>query len=81
MPIYLIPWALLSTGISNFSIYAIAVNVIYWIAVAPDLLEYMKFRKTPAYKQQKKARHERTRKKISRILYKLGIRKKDPNNF
>ena len=75
MPIYLIPWALLSTSIGDFLIYAIVVNIIYWIAVAPDLREYFKFRKTQSYKLEKKARHERTKKKISKILNKLRIKK------
>jgi len=75
MPIYLIPWVLFASGISDFLIYASVVNAIYWIAVAPDLREYLNFRKTVAYEQEKKARNERTKKKISKILHKLRIRK------
>jgi glycerol-3-phosphate acyltransferase PlsY len=76
MPIYLIPWALIFTGISQFSAYAIAVNVIYWVALIPELREYMKFRRTDAYKKAKKTRHERTKKRISQVLSRLGIGKK-----
>jgi hypothetical protein len=75
MPIYLIPWAFFSSGISDFLIYSIIVNVIYWIAVVPDLGEYLNFRKTVAYEQEKKARNERIKKNISKILHKLKIRK------
>jgi glycerol-3-phosphate acyltransferase PlsY len=75
-PIYLIPWALIFTGISQFSVYAIAVNAIYWVALIPELREYMKFRGTDAYKKAKKARHERTKKRISQVLSRLGIGKK-----
>jgi glycerol-3-phosphate acyltransferase PlsY len=75
-PIYLIPWALIFAGVSHFSVYAIAVNVIYWVALIPELKEYMKFRRTDAYKKAKKTRHERTKKRISQILSRLGIDKK-----
>jgi len=75
-PIYLIPWALIFTGISQFSVYAITVNIIYWVALIPELREYMKFRKTDAYEKAKKARHERTKKRISQVLSRLGIGKK-----
>ena len=64
------------TGVSQFSAYAIAVNVIYWVALIPELREYMKFRRTDAYEKAKKARRERTKKKISQILSRLRIGKK-----
>ncbi len=76
MPIYLIPWTLLTSGASQFSAYAIAVNAIYWFALIPEIQEFMKFRRTEAYKKAKKARHERTKKRISKILLKLRIKRK-----
>lgn len=76
MPIYLIPWTLLTTGASQFSAYAIAVNAIYWIAAIPEMREYLRFRRTAAYKEAKKARRERTKKRISKILIKLKIKRK-----
>jgi len=76
MPIFIIPWALLTTGASLFSAYAIAVNAIYWIALIPELQEYLNFRRTSAYKKAKKARHERTKKRIAKILHKLRIKEK-----
>ncbi len=75
-PIYLIPWAFFFAGVSQFSAYAIAVNVIYWVALIPELREYMKFRRTDAYEKAKKARRERTKKRISQILSRLRIGKK-----
>jgi len=77
MPMYLIPWTLLTTGASQFSAYAIAVNAIYWLALIPEIQEYMNFRRTEAYKKAKKARHERTKKRISKILFKLRIKRED----
>lgn len=76
MPIYLIPWTLLTTGASQFLAYAIVVNVIYWIALLPEIREYRKFRRTAAYTKAKKARHERTKKRIAEILVKLKIKRK-----
>jgi hypothetical protein len=74
MPAYLIPWALATTGLSQFLVYAIAVNLIYWTALIPEVREYLRFRRTEAYEVAKKARHERTRKRLSEILAKLKIR-------
>jgi glycerol-3-phosphate acyltransferase PlsY len=76
MPVYLIPWALLASGVSQLLAYAIAVNAVYWIALIPEVRQYLKFRRTAAYRKAKKARHERTRKKISRLLNKLGVKRK-----
>jgi glycerol-3-phosphate acyltransferase PlsY len=76
MPIYLVPWALLTSGASQFFAYAIVVNAIYWIALIPEMQEYLKFRRTAAYEKAKKARHERTRKRISKLLFKLRINRK-----
>ena len=76
MPIYLIPWALVTSGASQFLAYAIVINAIYWIALIPEMREYLKFRRTAAYKKAKKARHERTKERISKLLLKLGIKRK-----
>lgn len=76
MPIYLIPWALVTSGASQFLAYAIVINAIYWIALIPEMREYLKFRRTAAYKKAKKARHERTKERISRLLFKLRIKRK-----
>jgi len=76
MPIYLIPWALVTSGASQFLAYAIVINAIYWIALIPEMREYLKFRRTAAYKKAKKARHERTKERISKLLFKLRIKRK-----
>jgi hypothetical protein len=76
MPIYLIPWTLLTTGPSHFSAYAIGINSIYWLALIPEIREYLSFRRTTAYNEAKKARHERTKKRISKVLHMLRIRRK-----
>lgn len=76
MPAYLIPWTILTTGISPFLAYAVAVNTIYWIALIPEIREYLNFRRKPAYKKAKKARHERNKKRIAEILAKLKMKRK-----
>lgn len=76
MPVYLIPWGFLTTGVSQFIAYVSAVNAIYWVALIPEIREYLNFRSTKAYEKAKKARHERTKKRISKILSKLGIKRK-----
>lgn len=76
MPVYLIPWTLVTTGVSWLSAYAIIINIIYWVALIPEIREYMNFRKTDAYEKVKKARHDRTKKRISTILNKLRIKRK-----
>jgi glycerol-3-phosphate acyltransferase PlsY len=76
MPVYLIPWTLLTTGASLFLAYALVVNGIYWGALMPEIREYLIFRRTAAYKKAKEARHERTRRRISKLLAKLRIKKK-----
>lgn len=75
MPAYLIPYSLLTSGLSDFLIYAFLVNLIYWSALYPEMKEFWNFRKTEAYKKAKNARHERTRKRISKILAKLRIKR------
>jgi glycerol-3-phosphate acyltransferase PlsY len=75
MPAYLIPWALATTGLSQFLVYVITVNLIYWTALIPEVREYWSFRRTEAYEMAKKARHEQTKKRLSEILAKLKIRK------
>lgn len=75
MPAYLVPWALATTGLNQFLVYAIAVNLIYWTALIPEVREHLRFRSTKAYEVAKKARHEQTRKRLSEILAKLRIRK------
>jgi len=75
MPAYLIPYSLLTSGLSDFLIYAFLVNLIYWSALYPELKEFWNFRKTEAYRNAKNARHERTRKRISKILAKLRIKR------
>jgi len=76
MPAYLIPWTLLTTGVSWLSAYAVVINIIYWVSLTPEIREYMKFRRTDAYEKVKKARHERTKKRISTILNKLRVKRK-----
>jgi glycerol-3-phosphate acyltransferase PlsY len=76
MPAYLIPWTLLSSGASQFSAYALVVNGIYWSALIPETRAYLDFRRTTAYKKAKEARHERTKRRISKLLTKLRIKKK-----
>ncbi|MCW4052930.1 MAG: glycerol-3-phosphate acyltransferase [Candidatus Bathyarchaeota archaeon] len=76
MPIYLIPWTLITTGASQFSAYAIVVNAIYWIALIPEIREYVNFRRTVAYEKAKKARHERAKKRISKLFSKLRTKRK-----
>jgi glycerol-3-phosphate acyltransferase PlsY len=75
-PTYLIPWTLLTQGISQLAAYIIAVNVIYWISLTPEIREYMRFRKTAAYSKAKEARHKRTKERIAKLLAKLGIKRK-----
>jgi glycerol-3-phosphate acyltransferase PlsY len=41
----LIPWFGLKTGDWRFVLFAVAMNAIYWIAVIPDLRQYLRFRR------------------------------------
>jgi glycerol-3-phosphate acyltransferase PlsY len=75
-PTYLIPWVILTQGVSQLAAYVIAVNIIYWISLTPEIREYMRFRKTIAYREAKEARHKRTKEKISKLLAKLRIKRK-----
>jgi glycerol-3-phosphate acyltransferase PlsY len=74
-PFYLIPWALIYKGVSQWLIYSIIVNIIYWFALFPEIREYLEFRKTDKYGEAKRLRHEKfdhrikeLRKSILKIL-------------
>jgi glycerol-3-phosphate acyltransferase PlsY len=75
MPAYLIPWTILASGGIDFISYSLIINAIYWGALTPEIREYQKFRRTEGYKKAKKARHERTKKKISKFFAKIGFKK------
>jgi glycerol-3-phosphate acyltransferase PlsY len=70
-PFYLIPWALIYYGLSQWLIYAVIVNIIYWFALIPEFREYLEFRKTDKYLLAKEIRHEKQKKTMEKIRNKL----------
>ena len=66
-PLYLIPWALIYKGYGPWLAYAIIVNIIYWIALLPEIREYLEFRKTGKYEEARKKRHENFELRIKKI--------------
>lgn len=70
-PIYLIFWAAFYKGLGPWLIYSLIVNVIYWIALLPEIREYLAFRKTDNYDKARKIRHERYRKRLKEIITSL----------
>jgi glycerol-3-phosphate acyltransferase PlsY len=70
-PLYVIPWALIYKGVGQWFAYAVIVNIIYWVALLPEIREYLEFRKTGEYLEAKKIRHENFSRRIKEIRKKI----------